>query len=153
MSDEQRIVWEKWRKDLHVLEQVKVRRCFKSENFSEVKHVSLHHFSDASSVAYGQCSYLRLEDNKGKIDISFHMGKSRVAPLEPMSIPRLEISAAVVSVRVANMLKEMLEIKIDKEYFFQVVLGYLRNESKQFHIFVANRIQTIKEGSHLKQCC
>ncbi len=46
------------------------------------------------------------------------------------------------------MLKEELELKIDQEYFWtdsKVVLGYINNEAHRFHIFVANRVQRIRE--------
>ncbi len=46
------------------------------------------------------------------------------------------------------MLKEELELKIDQEYFWsdsKVVLGYINNEARRFHIFVANRVQRIRE--------
>ena len=44
-------------------------------------------------------------------------------------------------------LKRELQMPITQEYFWSdstVVLGYITNESKRFHIFVANRVQRIK---------
>lgn len=54
------------------------------------------------------------------------MGKARVAPIKVVTIPRLELTAVVVSSAVSRFLKDELELKIDKEYFWtdsQVVLG------------------------------
>ncbi|XP_073237544.1 uncharacterized protein [Porites lutea] len=65
--------------------------------------------SDASQVGYGQCSYLRLVDENGRIHCSLVMGKARVAPLKTVTILGLELTAATVSVRVASMLKEELD--------------------------------------------
>ena len=59
--------WERWRNELLLLEQMKIPRCFKPEGFGDVKTVELHHFSDASTEGYGQCSYLRLIDEKDQV--------------------------------------------------------------------------------------
>ena len=60
IPDNLRPRWERWRNELHVLEELKILRCFKPIDFGEVKSVELHHFSDASQSGYGQCSYVRL---------------------------------------------------------------------------------------------
>ena len=65
--------------------------------------------SDASPIGYGQCSYLKLVNENGRINCSLVLGKARVAPPKTVTIPRLELTAATVSVRVASMLKEDLD--------------------------------------------
>ena len=67
-----------------------------------------------------------------------------------MTIPRLELSAATVAVKLDKMIKKELEIKVHKSVFWTdstSVLRYIRNEDKRFHTFVANRISTIHDGS------
>ena len=69
-------------------------------------------------------------------------------------MPRLELVAAVLSVKVANFLKKQLQIDcFHKTYWSntKVVLGYIRNNAKKFKIFVANRIQQIQEHSEVEQ--
>ena len=66
-------------------------------DFGEIKIVELRNFSDASENGYGQCSYLRLIDHLDRIHCSLVMAKSRVAPLKHVTIPRLELTAALVS--------------------------------------------------------
>ena len=81
------------------------------------------------------------------------MGKARVAPTKIVTIPRLELTAAVTSAAVSNMLRE-LELKIDEEYYWtdsQVVLGYINNEAQRFHVFVANRVERIRETTEARQ--
>ena len=58
-------------------------------------------FLDASQNGYGQVSYLRLVDEKRSIHCCLVMGKSRVAPTKFVSIPRLELTAAALSVKVS----------------------------------------------------
>lgn len=78
--------WEKWRAELPILQRFSIPRCFKPENFGSVVRKELHHFSDASTKGYGQCSYLRLRDDSGKIHFSFMAGKARVTPIK--HVPR-----------------------------------------------------------------
>ena len=141
--------WLRWREELHLLENLEVPRCFKPEDFGTVTSTQLHHFSDASTNGYGQCSYIRLENDKGKIRCSLVLGKARVASLKMVTIPRLELTEAVVSVRVSELQYEGVQ-----EIFWtdsKVVLGYIKNDSKRFHLFVANRVQQIRDQTSLSQ--
>lgn len=123
-------------------------------SFKEVQSYELHHFSDASTSGYGECSYHRTISTAGVVHCSLVMGKSRVAPSKITTIPRLELSAAVVAVRTSDMLKRKLDIQGLQEYFWtdlKVVIGYINNEARRFHVFVANRIQRIKQSTDPEQ--
>ena len=82
------------------------------------------------------------------------MGKARVTPKKYISIPHLELVAATLSIKMAKLLKKKLNIDCLQETFWsdsKVVLGYIRNTTKKFKIFVANRIQQIHENSGVNQ--
>ncbi|XP_038074806.1 uncharacterized protein LOC119742710 [Patiria miniata] len=153
LTEALRVRWERWRNDMGNLQSLSIKRCYKPADFGEVQTAQLHHFSDASTCGYGQCSYLRLTNSEGRVHCTLVMGKSRVAPLKPVTIPRLELTAAVVSVRVSSFLKK--ELNLNYEEFFwtdsSVVLGYIGNDSKRFHVFVANRIRLIRDVSSPSQ--
>ena len=154
IPDEVKVKWERWRSDLLEVQHITIPRCYKPDNFGRVVNAQLHHFSDVSVKGYGQCSYLRLVNENQRVHCSFVMGKSRVAPLKPVTIPRLELTAAVCSVRISQQLQRELEYTIDQEYFWtdsKVVLGYIANESRRFHVFVANRVQEIQENTSVDQ--
>ena len=154
ITPEERSAWERWRGELPGLEALNIRRCFKPKDFGEVVRMSIHHFSDASDVGYGEASYLRLENNNGQVNCSLLMGKSRVAPLKQTTIPRLELTAATVAVKVGALLKTELEFGDIEEFYWTdstVVLGYLKNESRRFHLFVANRVRMILNHSTKSQ--
>ena len=90
----------------------------------------------------------------GKIHCCLLMGKSRVTPKKYVTIPRLELVAAVLSVKIAALIRRELDIEWKNETFWtdsKVVLGYINNNTKKFKIFVANRIQQIHEGSNVSQ--
>ncbi|XP_044180110.1 uncharacterized protein LOC114947014 [Acropora millepora] len=138
--------WEKWRNELCLLESLKVPRSFKPAEFGKIVSAQLHCMSDGSTCGYGQCSYLRLEDESRKMHVSFVMGKARVTPKKTVSIPRLEL--ATISVNIGDLLKNELEYEDIKDYYWtdsKVVLGFISNESRRFHTYVANRVQLIHE--------
>ena len=106
LPDAYRIRWEKWRNELPLLERLTVPRCVKPTDFGEVKSRQIHIFSDASTVGYGSVAYQRLCDNEGRIHCSFLMGKAHLAPIKAVTIPRLELTAATVSVRLGEIIKK-----------------------------------------------
>jgi hypothetical protein len=72
--------------------------------------------------------------------------KSKLAPLQKLTIPRLELLAAVEAVKIDQMLKKELEIQLEPSTFWadsMLVLQYISNESKRFKTFVPNRIANI----------
>ncbi|TWW61447.1 hypothetical protein D4764_04G0000940 [Takifugu flavidus] len=129
-------------------------RCVKPKNFGTTKVARLHHFSDASEVAYGTASYLVLENDKGRIHCSLAMGKSRVSPLKQITVPRLELTAAVVAVKVDRMLQEEMQIPLQQSIFWTdstTVLKYIDSETARYKTFVANRITLIREATKPSQ--
>nr|XP_057925588.1 uncharacterized protein LOC131127575 isoform X1 [Doryrhamphus excisus]XP_057925589.1 uncharacterized protein LOC131127575 isoform X1 [Doryrhamphus excisus] len=145
--------WSNWLEDLQKVAEFEVDRCFKPREFGDHVVAQLHHFSDASEVGYGTASYLRLQTN-GKVYVSFLLGKGRVAPLKQMTIPRLELVAAVLAVRVAKLLQKELQLQLKESVFWTdstTVLKYIRNETSRFHTFVANRAAYIREATDVDQ--
>ena len=138
--------WQAWLEELPKLEQLTVNRCFKSTDLHEIKTTQLHHFADASQYGYGAVTYLKVEDKNGNSKCSFVMGKSRLAPIKPLTIPRMELSAAVVATKLEKITRQELTLPIDESFFWTdstCVLRYVENEDKRFQTFVANRIATI----------
>ena len=75
------------------------------------------------------------------------MGKALVAPIKSVSVPRLELTAAVVSVRLEQHVKKEFDITEIKSVFWTdstAVLQILRNSTKRFPVFVANRLAVIE---------
>ena len=134
--------------ELHALAELKIRRCYKPDNFGHVRTVELHSFSDASVNGYGQSSYLRMINDRDEVHCALVMAKSRVTPLKPVTVPRLELTAAVVSTKIGSFLQKELNYQDMQEFFStdsRVVLGYISNEARRFHTFVANRVQAIRD--------
>ena len=142
--------WKRWLDDLPKLHQIQVDRCFRPKGFGEVKEVELHLFSDASRQGYAAVAYLRLKDVTNKVHCAFVMGKARLAPIREISIPRLELTAAVISVRLSKIIREELDMTVDRVCYWTdstSVLKCINNESKRFHTFESNRLTVIRNGS------
>ena len=123
-------------------------------SFDNIVSRQLHHFSDASQSGYGAVTYLGIVNGDGQIHCAFMIAKSRLTPLKTISIPRLELSAATVSIRLDRMMRKELQLPIDASYFWidsTSVLKYINNEDKRFHTFVANRVAVVRDSSDPSQ--
>ena len=148
--------WTRWRSSLHHLENVEVRRCYQPPDFGPVKRREIHIFSDASNLAIGAVAYLRLTDLHDQPYVSFLFAKAKVTPKHAVSIPRLELCAAVLATTLAQTVEPELRdrIPIDSTTYYtdsKVALGYISNESKRFHVYVANRVHKIHKMSSPSQ--
>lgn len=154
IGDDLKLRWENWTKQLQNLESVQIDRCVKPRYIAKATRTELHHFCDGSSTGYGACSYIRHIDEAGQVHCALLMGKARVVPKNPMTIPRVELQAALTAARMSSMLKDELKVDVDSETFWtdsKVVLGYLNNDAKRFKIFVANRVAEIHSLSDRAQ--
>ena len=142
--------WTRWLENLSTLEGFKVSRCLLPPHFGPVIEARIHHFCDASMEAYGAVSYLRLQNEDGQVHCSFLMAKSRLAPIRPMSIPRLELAAAVVAVQMDQLLRSEIRMPLCESVFYtdsKIVLQYIKNTRLRLQTFVANRVAIIHDGS------
>lgn len=141
--------WVKWLENLKHLSDFKIQRCVKPDTFGNTTEAQMHHFSDASESAYGTASYLVLTTKQNQKHCALLMGKSRVSPLKQVTIPRLELTAAVTAVKMDKILRQELQIPLKQSIFWSdstTVLSYIENESSRFKTFVANRISFIRDA-------
>ena len=142
-------VWKKWTADLQALSDFRVPRCYR-QRLSIPVNCQLHIFGDASEVAFGVVAYLRYTYEDGHISCTLVLAKNRVAPLRQLSVPRLELQAAVMAVRAAAAIKQEHDIEIHSTHFWsdsRTVLHWINNESRRYQNFVANRIAEIQDES------
>ncbi|XP_076036050.1 uncharacterized protein LOC143022003 [Oratosquilla oratoria] len=105
-------------------------------------------------VAFGACTYLRTIDQDGKVHVALLASKARVAPIKGVTIPRLEISAAVEAAKLDVVVKRELDIPLLKSNFWSdstIALAYIQNETRRFKTFVANRVTLIRQVSEANQ--
>ncbi|XP_041472627.1 uncharacterized protein LOC121421892 [Lytechinus variegatus] len=146
--------WLIWLNELADIEQFTVNRCIRPHGFADPVKYDLHHFSDASEGAYGAASYLISKTGNNQMHSELLMAKSHLAPIKKSTIPRLELSAAAISVKLDAFLRRELNVPVDSSHFWTdstIVLGYIGNKEKRFRTFVANRVAAIRSYSNPEQ--
>ena len=147
-EDEQRR-WKKWMALLEELMAVNIDRCI-SLAFKDVVSYELHYFSDASSYAYGAVSYLTTVDEFGSTKVAFLMGKGCLAK-ENRTISQLELTAAVVSVRLDCLIRKELSLPVGSSYYWcdsTATLYSIKNRTKRFPVFIANKLAVVERHSN-----
>ena len=105
--DDLKLTTHQWAKQLPEAPQFKIPRCYRHYE-KAVEDISLHTFVDASRLVYAAVSYAR--HVSGQISVALVSAKARVTPIKSVSIPRLELMAAVLGLRLAETVSEKLEI-------------------------------------------
>lgn len=138
-----------WFRELPYLKRLQIPRCLQ-EKTKTVNALALHTFLDASENAYGAVVYARYSYEDGSLSSNIVAAKTRVAPTNATSIPRLELMGAVVGVRMAKRISATLDIPMNTSVFWSDsvnVLWWVRGRSRQFKPFVANRVGEIQSIS------
>ena len=145
--------FETWVCGLKELSNVSVPRSFKLPGLVCARK-ELHVFCDASTIGYGAVCYIRTIGTDQTTNCTFCMGKSRVSPLKPVSVPRLELTAATIAVKLSTFVCNQLEFEFDYVNYWtdaMIVLRYIHNTASRFHTFVANRLRLIQSLTNTKQ--
>nr|XP_041631969.1 uncharacterized protein LOC121502441 [Drosophila kikkawai] len=133
--------WKALVEDLPTLTQCQVPRYIASP----FQDVQLHGFADASAQAYGAVVYARVAYG-GSFQITLVAAKTRVAPIKPVSIPRLELNAALLLSRLLSIVKASLTIPIFSTSCWtdsEIVLHWLSAPPRNWNTYVCNRTAEI----------
>ncbi|XP_065195355.1 uncharacterized protein LOC135826682 [Sycon ciliatum] len=145
--------WKEWWQMLLKLSELSVPRPY-SEDMTKRAQVQLHVFGDASESAFAAAAYLRVTFADGSAQVAFVLGKTRVAPLKPLSIPRLELQAAVMASRMTKTIKSEHDISIDSVTLWTdsvTALRWIQADARRFKPFVAHRVGEITEVTDVSQ--
>lgn len=142
--------WRAYYDELQCLAQLRVPRWI---GMSKESRMELHIFTDASNIAYGAAAYI-VARNGSDVQSNLIMSVSKLAPKTPITIPRLELSAAVAGVQLLNQLKTTTVCRDAEVYLWtdsEVVLHWLSKPISQLKVFVANRVTKILRHTAIKQ--
>ena len=110
--------FETWVSGLKDLQGLEIPRCmsyFQSTGYS----TQLHVFVDASKDAYAAAAYTRCTNlHTGEVTCDLISSKTKVAPLKSISIPRLELMAAMLGLKLAMSITDVLRHKLEDVIFW-----------------------------------
>ena len=139
--------WDKFIKSLPVLSKLIIPRAFKTISTS----YQLHVFADASLKGYSCVVYLRAEDTG---EVMLLSGRSKVAPLKTISIPRLELNGCLLAAKLSYHTLQLLKhhVNISGNYLWTdstIVLSWLKIPPSTLKICVSNRVSQILNLSNI----
>ncbi|GFW40184.1 integrase catalytic domain-containing protein [Trichonephila clavipes] len=114
--------------------------------FPEVTEI--HGFADASERCYGAAVYCKSKNLKSETLVRLITSKSRVAPIKSLTIPRLELCAAVLLAKLVKRVVAALQLETAEIYLWSdsmIVMAWLRKEPMDLKTFVQNRVGKIQE--------
>ncbi len=138
--------WTRWKRSLRDLEGLQIPRPYTLFSTAGALRRELCIFADASVKAIAAVAYIKVTSHQEQTEIGFVFGKAKLAPQPDLTIPRLELCAAVLAIEIAEMVVSKMDTMFDNITYYtdsKVVLGYIQNQSRRFNVYVYNRIQRI----------
>jgi hypothetical protein len=141
--------WTAWKIELPKINEISIPRCF-MQNIKSGTSVELHGFGYASPKGYGAAVYVRVTQQNGDVDTHLVISKTMVAPAKVVSLPRLELLAAVINSRLLKFVAGSLSTSTEIERVVcwtdsEVTLHWIRGLCSQWKTFVANRVVEIQQ--------
>ncbi|XP_063980945.1 uncharacterized protein LOC135164483 [Diachasmimorpha longicaudata] len=137
--------WKEFREEFSNLDQISIPRWLQTSSTSS--NIQLHGFADASNQAMGAAVYIRVDNHQSEPSIILVSAKTKVAPLKKMTIPRLELTAAVILTNLVIYIRKMLE-KENLQLFLwsdsTVALTWINGHPSRWKDFVQNRVIKIQ---------
>ncbi|KAJ8915581.1 hypothetical protein NQ315_012466 [Exocentrus adspersus] len=138
-------LWIRYKQELPLLSTINLRRHI-DINFSQ--SLELHIFADASSKGYASVAYLR-NTRPEETSVYLVCSKAKVAPLRSISIPRLELCAAVLATDLYECIsKTYSHLNFTKIFAYtdsHVALCWIKSHPYKWQPFVGNRVSYIQE--------
>ncbi|XP_025266081.1 uncharacterized protein LOC112638468 [Camponotus floridanus] len=139
------LAWKSLLTQLPRLNEIRVSRWLGSDGSHS--HVDLHGFADASERGYAAVVYLRSSTQKGTT-IHLLNAKGKVAPVKPVSLPRLELCAAALLTNLVAHTRTLLSLSAAPVFLWsdsKVTLHWIHGHASRWKTYVANRVSLIQE--------
>ncbi|KAJ8909413.1 hypothetical protein NQ315_017032 [Exocentrus adspersus] len=133
-----------WLELLPCLLKIEVPRWINT-GASDGQHIELHTFCDASKNAFAAVVFLRVSQND-HVKVHILAAKTRVAPVRKLTIPRLELLAAVIGARLYSGIKRTLACEIDTFFWSDssTIISWIQRK-EEWNTFVGNRVSEIRK--------
>lgn len=136
--------WVELRDQLEDISDISIPRWIETKK-SQCK-IELHGFSDASEVAYAACIYITVRKH-GQVTTNLLIAKTKVSPIQRLSIPRLELCAANLLAKLVNHVLNVLDIPEMTTHCWSdstITLAWIKDSPHKRSTYVANRVADIQ---------
>lgn len=143
--------WINFQTEISHLSNISIPRHVISKN---PKLIELHGFADASQCAYGAVIYAKSIDQDNSLHCHILCAKNRVAPLKILTIPKLELCAAMLLAELMRKVINSLKLNIQTLHYYTdstIVLSWIKASPHMWKVFVANRVSQIQSLSNPDQ--
>ncbi|GFV77149.1 integrase catalytic domain-containing protein [Trichonephila clavipes] len=132
--------WNRFQAKISCLKQIKIPRYVQTQN---AKHCEFHGFCDASSKAYSAVIYLRVVSDSPHLFLM--ASKTLVAPVQTISLPKLELCGALLLAELLDIFKKSLNITHDTFLWCDstITLSWINNPPVKGNQFVQHRVGKI----------
>ncbi|XP_046599134.1 uncharacterized protein LOC124295050 [Neodiprion lecontei] len=134
--------WTTFRAELSELSSLAIPRWLHTT--SDTTMTELHGFSDASQSAMAAVVYIKVKHPHQAAEVTLVCSKTRVAPLQRLTMPRLELSAALLIVKLVTRVQEVLKLSEAPVTLWTdsaVSLAWINSDPVRWKEFVRNRVQ------------
>lgn len=141
--------WNSLKSSLEEGQSISIPRCYFDSVLEQPVRCTLCGFCDASLKAYAGVVYLLLETRTG-FSVRFVAAKTRVSPLQKLTVPRLELLSALLLARLLTSITQSLscELQLSSPRCFTdstVALYWIKGTDKTWKSFVQNRVIEIRK--------
>lgn len=139
--------WLTWCQAAHRVSCIAIPRRLTTAmvSFCEVSK-TLHVFSDASTRACGAAVHLVTQYANGPPEATLVLAKTGVAPVKPVSLPRLELMGAVIASRLLRLVKATLSLSAIEAVSWtdsKITLHWMNGNPRAWKPFVQSRVSKI----------
>ncbi|XP_050555461.1 uncharacterized protein LOC126911595 [Spodoptera frugiperda] len=141
--------WITLRDSLQNLSEIEVQRWL-GTTINNNSKIEVHGFCDASTKAYAAVAYVRVTQETKEVQTQIIAAKTRVAPVKPVSLPRLELCGALILSRLLKQIKIAMRIPDDNIYAWTdstIMLSWLLGDPTRWQVFVRNRVVEILDNT------
>ena len=135
--------------DIYVIANIQIPRRITCDNATNYE---IHCFTDASMLAYAAAAYLVICKPNNERQSHLISAKARVAPMKTISLPRLELCAAQLGVKLVMAIQQAMSsvVNVNEIEFFgwsdsTITLAWINAQPNRWSTFVANRVAEIQD--------
>ena len=107
-----------WAEELPNLSEITIPRCYFHGTMDSVE---LHVFGDSSQDVFSAVAFLRvrvISNGRTETQVAFVFGKTRVAPMKTLTIPKLELRAALLAARLKAEIQQALTVPVERTFMW-----------------------------------